>query len=90
MGGSRDGGEAEAIGPAGAARVSPAGICQRNETVSPLRALASQRRVDLKMDDYEAPTGVRRAFLRALAYVRVGIWMVQEVNPWRRRYGKRK
>ena len=42
------------------------------------------------MNDNSQPTGLRRIFRYAVAYTRIGIWMVAELNPWRRRYGKRR
>ncbi|GJD97824.1 hypothetical protein [Methylobacterium iners] len=42
------------------------------------------------MNDDQPPTGIRRMYVRALAYARIGVWMAKEMNPWRRPYGKRR
>jgi hypothetical protein len=42
------------------------------------------------MNHNRPPTGVRRFFAAGLAYVGIGFWMLQDISPWRRRYGKRR
>ncbi|GJD96536.1 hypothetical protein OCOJLMKI_3758 [Methylobacterium iners] len=36
------------------------------------------------MTDDQPPTGIKRILVRALAYLRIGIWMGKELNPWRK------
>lgn len=42
------------------------------------------------MSDNRTPAGIRRLFVTTFAYVRIGFWMLKEMNPWRRPYGKRR
>jgi hypothetical protein len=42
------------------------------------------------LNDNQAPVGLRRALLRARAYIQLGFWMAKELNPWRKPYGKRR
>lgn len=42
------------------------------------------------MNDNRPPTGVRRFFAVGLAYGRIGFWVLQEMNPWGRRYKNRR
>lgn len=41
------------------------------------------------VNDNQAPVGLRRALLRARAYLQFGLWVAKEMNPWRKSYGKR-
>lgn len=42
------------------------------------------------MNDNDAKTGLRRLLPLGLAYLRIGVWLLKELNPWRRPYGPRR